>query len=274
MIKETTILHTLSPNLNLELPPEHVEWSKFNPGDNTSVMRRSHVEAKELLRLEDRRHLSSSRQSWNPNVQVLDLTAVDSELKGFSGGFESGGYGYFVPFRNTRHSDENWGCSGKVARVDLAKFSQVQVLDLTDTDPDLKGFNGGFASGDYGYFVPYRNGLHPNFYFGKVARVDLATFSQVQVLDLTTTDADLMGFQGGFASGGYGYFVPYCNGLEPDFYSGKVARVDLKSFSQVQVLDLTDTDPDLKGFLGGFASGDYGYFVPYYNGDWFGKVAR
>ena len=69
------------------------------------------------------------------------------------------------------------------------------MLDLTATDPDLKGFLGGFASGDYGYFVPFYNGA----YFGKVARVDLATFSQVQVLDLTATDPDLKGFFGGFA---------------------------------------------------------------------------
>ena len=103
-----------------------------------------------------------------------------------------------------------------MARVDLATFSQVQVLDLTATDPDLKGFYGGFASGGYGYFVPYYNGA----LLGKVARVDLATFSQVQVLDLTATDADLKGFYGGFASGGYGYVVPYANGA----YFGKVAR--------------------------------------------------
>ena len=40
------------------------------------------------------------------------------------------------------------------------------------------------------------------------------------------------------------------------------------------MLDLTVTDGDLKGFQGGFASNGYGYFVPYYNGAYFGKVAR
>ena len=29
---------------------------------------------------------------------------------------------------------------------------------MAATDADLKGFYGGFASGDYGYFVPYTNG--------------------------------------------------------------------------------------------------------------------
>ena len=92
----------------------------------------------------------------------------------------------------------------------------------------------------------------------------------MQVLDLSAADADLTGFQGGFASNGYGYFVPCNNGAK----SGKVARVDLETFSQVQVLDLVATDADLKGFRGGFASGGYGYVVPSDNGAPFGKVAR
>ena len=74
------------------------------------------------------------------------------------------------------------------------------MLDLAVTDPDLKGFYGGFASGNYGYFAPDINGVD---YYGKVARVDLATFSQVQELDLTNTDAGLKGFRGGFGSGDY-----------------------------------------------------------------------
>ena len=134
------------------------------------------------------------------------------------------------------------------------------------------------TSGGYGNFVPNINGTQ----LGKVAQVGLATFSQVQVLDLAATDADLKGFAGGFASGGYGYFVPHFNN---GAYFGKVARVNLASFSQVQVLDLTATDPDLKGFYGGFASNGYGYFVPYNNFDmsekirkiddaYFGKVVR
>ena len=95
------------------------------------------------------RHLlSTSSPSWSPDIQVLDLNATDPDLRGFSGGFASGGYGYFVPWKPSDYS-------GKVARVDLANFSQVQVLDLTTTDPDLKGFIGGFASGGYAYFVPY-----------------------------------------------------------------------------------------------------------------------
>ena len=40
-------------------------------------------------------------------------------------------------------------------------------------DANLKGFNGGFTDGTYGYFVPNSNGV----YHGNVARVDLTDFS-------------------------------------------------------------------------------------------------
>ena len=100
-----------------------------------------------------------------------------------------------------RHLTGNTGGKKGAERQDEDGYGwpsnvDVHVLNLADTDPDLKGFHGGFASRGYGYFVPHFN----NAYFGKVARVDLATFSQVQELDLTATDPDLKGFHGGFAS--------------------------------------------------------------------------
>ena len=52
-----------------------------------------------------------------------------------------------------------------------------------------------------------------------------------------------------------------------------MARWALASFEQVQVLDLTLTNPALKGFIAGFHDGTYGYAVPYYNGAHYGKVA-
>jgi len=188
---------------------------------------------------------------------VLDLTGTDSDLEGFVGGFTDGTYGYIVPY-----------IFGTVARFLLSDFSSVSVLDLIATDSDLKGFRGGFTDGTYGYMVPYHNGA----YSGKVARFLLSDFSSVSVLDLTATDSDLKGFYGGFTDGTYGYMVPksYHNGA----YSGKVARFLLSDFSSVSVLDLTAMDSDLKGFVGGFTDGTYGYMVPHYNGANFGKVAR
>ena len=98
--------------------------------------------------------------------------------------------------------------------------SDVSKIDLTSIDGDLKGFIGGFASGNFGYLVPYHNGAY---HHGKLVRFELATFSNVQVLDLTATDGALKGFLGGFASGGDGYLVPHgdWNGAK----LGKVVRI-------------------------------------------------
>ena len=150
-------------------------------------------------------------------ADVLDLTTTDADLKGFLGGFTDDTYGYFVP-----DYDGVTGVRfGKVARVTLSDFSTVDVLDLSTTDADLKGFTDAFTDGTYGYFVPYYNGVIK---FGKVARVTLSDFSTVDVLDLSTIDSDLKGFNSGFTDGTYGYFSPYSNVAGAN---GKVARVAL-----------------------------------------------
>ena len=65
------------------------------------------------------------------------------------------------------------------------------------------------------------------------------------------------------------HLAPNNNGVK----FGNVARFTLDLFDQVQVLDLTITDADLKGFRGGgFSDGPYGYLAPYHNGPLFGKV--
>merc|ERR1712167_425873 len=66
---------------------------------------------------------------------------------------------------------------------------------------------------------------------------------------------------------------------------GKVVRIDLNLFSAegVEVVDLSTChrmqipnapDPDLKGYMYGFAAGNFAYFVPHFNGKFFGKMAR
>merc|ERR1712060_32614 len=103
-------------------------------------------------------------------VSVLDLTATDSDLNGFAGGFTDGIYGYVLPYQNSG------GKFGKVARFSLSDFSTVSVLDLTATDSDLKGFWGGFTDGTYGYVVPYLN--EAPFAQGKVARFSVISHTQ------------------------------------------------------------------------------------------------
>ena len=207
-------------------------------------------------------------QNFAPGgMSSLELTSVDSALKGFVGGFTDGRYGYFVPYYNGDYS-------GKVARVDLQNFTPggVTILNLAGADPSLRGFQGGFTDGRYGYFIPFYNGG----FSGKVARVDLQNFNAggVSSLDLTAYDSGLKGFIGGFTDGRYGYLVPYNNDAEG--FSGKIGRFDLQNFtaSGVSMLDLKQIDSTLNGYTWGFTDGRYGYFLPNYNGNYHGKLVR
>ena len=71
--------------------------------------------------------------------EVLDITATDCSLKGFSGGFSDGTYGRVVPEYNGTYFI-------KVARFNLNACGNVEVLDLSATDSSLKGVRGGFAT--------------------------------------------------------------------------------------------------------------------------------
>jgi len=197
---------------------------------------------------------------------------------------------------------------GKIVRFNLTSFDKasVQVLDLTQKDDDLRGFSGGFIEGSYLYLVPFVSrhfggdtSLPKPFrsgYNGKLVRVNLDKFDlkHVEVLVLTNFDDDLRGFSGGFSSGRHGYLVPYENvhfttSSERNYREqrtfGKVVRFDLLDFDlkSLKVYNLPTMDraqlpptPDhhLRGFMGGFPAGDYAYFVPSFNGDFFGKVPR
>jgi hypothetical protein len=249
---------------------------------------------------------------WPAKVDVLDLALVDPELRGFHGGFGYAKYAYLVPHRNsfgpvfgvnTKHPvDENartMQYHGKFVRIDTDDFSPsgVSVLDLAGlVADDLRGFMNGFVAGRFAYLVPFANrnnvpkpGLGGNG-AGKLVRVDLERFdaASVEVLDLKAIDPRLVGFSAGFVSGKYGFLVPYDNGRS-NYRSknafGMVVRIDLDNFSAagVRILDLPTWDreqtpktPDhnLRGFSGGFAAGDFGYFVPHFNGVFFGKVVR
>ena len=101
-------------------------------------------------------------------------------------------------------------------------------------------------------------------------------------------DPDLRGFSNGFTWGNFGVLVPFTNdhiNYREKRSFGKVVKIDLTKFdlSAVTVINLPTRkreqippkpDHELRGFVDGFAAGDYGYFVPNFNGDFFGKVVR
>lgn len=55
---------------------------------------------------------------------MLDLTKVDPDLRGFTGGFAAGHWGFLVPFKNREAEDEY---SGKMVRFDRRTFDLASV---------------------------------------------------------------------------------------------------------------------------------------------------
>ncbi len=188
--------------------------------------------------------------------QVVDLTEVNSVLKGFMGGFTDGRYGYLVPFHNGSNH------FGVVARLDLNNFtsSGITYLDLSAVNSGLKGFHGGFTDGRYGYFVPYYDGVQMS---SLVARLDLQDFSPSGVSVLDFSSLNLRSYYGGFTDGRYGYLVPI-NDNAGETNLGRLLRIDLQNFSLsgVTTLNLTDVDSRMDSFLGGFTDGRYAYLAP------------
>ncbi|RHZ21179.1 hypothetical protein DYB26_007263 [Aphanomyces astaci] len=265
-------------NNNVPITEEHLYLSPYMNGGGYSGL-----VTKVYLRAFD----ASTLPPFSPPVySTLDLTQLDPDLTGFVSCFtrkvpflcfpltilrKGNNFGYFVQ----RNNDN--GLGGKVVRVDLSEFHNAPrqaatVLDLEQVDERLVGFGGAFVFGKYAVFVPHKNGPHnitprrvnpsQKLHFGKLVRVNTDVFSPdgVDVLDLTATlrsqipnlpDVELRGFLGGGASGQYGFFVPYFNGVR---FAGKVVRVNLRTFNEVQVLELTQIDDTLRGFTGAVMS--------------------
>jgi hypothetical protein len=116
---------------------------------------------------------------------------LDRSLVGFSAGFFWGKTLLLVPNRNAQGAVKGKISTrkalkgsylrrsqhGKLVGIDLTKnfddLSSVSVLDLSTVtrqqipkipDPELRGFVGGFASGDYAYLVPHSNGYETCIY--------------------------------------------------------------------------------------------------------------
>ncbi|CAM9247898.1 unnamed protein product, partial [Hapterophycus canaliculatus] len=160
---------------------------------------------------------------------------------------------------------------------------QVVIKDLTsEGNGELVGFWGGFSGEVDGQVLGFLNPLFNGADFhGKAVQVRLDNFGggndtqfcgsdgvlasnascTFNVLDLEDVDPDLRGFSGGFLHDSKAYFVPSHNGRGA---GAKFVRVDASNFSgnSVEVLDLHAVDPEVGGFLGGFAWEGYGYLVP------------
>jgi hypothetical protein len=78
---------------------------------------------------------------------VLDLTATDTLIRCFTGGFSDAAYGKIAPYQRCLF------CGG--AAFHVHRFSTGAVLDFAITDVMLKGFAGRFSDGSYGCLVPF-----------------------------------------------------------------------------------------------------------------------
>ena len=105
---------------------------------------------------------------------------------------------------------------------------------------------------------------------------EIATsYGSYAVYDTTAVDAGSKGFRNAVFDGRYVYFVPYDNGAA----SGQITRYDttgdFTAAGSWAVYDTTAVHADSKGFYSAVYDGSrYIYFVPYYNGAFFGQVTR
>jgi len=135
-------------------------------------------------------------------IEVLDLTAYDTTLRGFRGGFTDGRYGYLVPYYNGAYH-------GNFVRFDLDNFTAtggIKRLNLGNTNTGWVGFELAVHADRYAYLCPNQNNTSAT-----LVRVDLDAF-EASALDLSATDTGLVGYAGGVAVDGFVFLCPSGSG--------------------------------------------------------------
>ncbi len=163
-------------------------------------------------------------------TNILDLSKVNSNLKGYSGMYTAGKYLVLVPYRNSYEPKNGQRGHGLLVRLNMNDFSLtgVEYIDLSNTtrkqipsfaDTNLRGFSYGFAckghinstaigihclccaAGQYGVLVPFFNAD----FDGKIARFlthgDLsANLQELDVMIDRRRRNIYKGYRGGFVS--------------------------------------------------------------------------
>ena len=214
-----------------------------------------------------------STDAW----EYFDVSTVDSNAVGFSGGTFDGQYIYLAPNVSPDGADRN----GTVVRYDthstFALGSSWQSFDTSNLTPPALGFTGTVFDGRYVYMVPNSKGT--NLPDGVVARYDTHggdfTAASWSSFDLTTIDPLLSGFACAGFDGHYLYLVPDFNQISPKgdlVRDGLVARYDttasaLDDPGAWTEFDTTSLEPQTQatGFQGAAFDGRYLYLVPIFN---------
>lgn len=205
--------------------------------------------------------------------QVFDLTELtthDYEGKGFFGGIFDGKYLYFVPFTN----------DGMILRfnteldfLDKASWSTVSIAEVLPVGVNLN-FAGAAFDGRYLYMSPIHKGTIVRF-DTRSDFFDPDSWDFFSVLGLDSQD-DVLGGVGPTFDGRFVYFPPMYS--SDGGRSGKAivydTHTDFHDSTSWNYIDLTDIDPDLKGFEGAVYDGQYVYFVPMNFSNPHGKIVR
>ena len=220
-------------------------------------------------------------------VIILDLATKHPFARGFRKGFAGSPYGYLAA--------GEYGVVARLNMLNFT-LAGTDILNLQNINPTYGGYSGGFTDGSWACFVPYRESAGSHGGIRSAAVVDQNTlasyFSSVMVcvnstiwtitnhallsaharqIDFGDLDPNLRGYSDAIRVGRYAYITPLASYIHT--YTSRLVRVSLgpvdiattldglsaigkNARNMLNVLDLSQKDPALKGFSGLF-SGEY-----------------
>jgi hypothetical protein len=133
----------------------------------------------------------------------------------------------------------------------MADEFQISTLDMLAVNPAFAVTEGVAWASPYLYVTPHDGYL--------IAKIDPATFTIVDTLDLSAFDSGLTGLLGSFAVDGYLYILPHMTSSGP-VYQDNVVRVDLANFipAGCATLAVMDASNVVSG-SNGMTDGTHGY---------------
>ena len=228
-------------------------------------------------------------------ITVLDLATYSKRARGFIRGFANYPYIYLSPGRFNMPVRLD---------MESFSLATTKFLNINDSVvPSFGGYSGGFSDGTWSCFCPHRTyvgfvgGLRSErpvdafhttgFLHGVMTCINATAWnqkyvspSQVRTIDFSKINPALRGYSDAIRVGRYAYFAPLATGEH--MFSAKVVRMylgtkdvaqvldDLKTSGKlissiVDILDVSQKDKSLVGFLGIFNQGKYIFLVPYRN---------
>lgn len=195
-------------------------------------------------------------------VQLMDLSTVNKNARGFSGIASDGRFIYYAPLNNGAFFGEVYRYDSQLGFTDPEAWIGFDCAQLNTA---CKGFTDIFYDGRYVTLVPFCNGEH----HGHVTQYDtqkpFTDISSWAYFDVTTLNAKCRGFVSGCFDGRYLFLSPY----QLDFatHHGCIVRFDtrmpLTDRNAWQDFDASQLAADCRGFHSAITTERHIYFVPY-----------